>query len=304
MRTRMRFHAVLGIGLLSAGAAACTIDVGGGDAIVKREERRFTVTGPAELDLRTFDGSIQLRSWDRDEVVVDIERRGRDEAAVAALDVAVKQDGNRIVVEAPEPKDAPDLIHIGPFRSASVSLVVTVPRKTNVTARTGDGSISVSDLSGIVDLSSGDGSIEARHIEGDLRIRTGDGAIDIVDAAGRVEANSGDGSVDLSGRLEALDVRTGDGSVIVDLFDGGVLKTDSEVNTGDGSITVRLPASFDAELEAHTGDGGVHVSGVPAEAVTDDRSSGERRDSLRATLGKGGRMLRLRSGDGSINVSR
>lgn len=304
MRHLASMRVVFGIALWSAAAAACSIDVGG-NGIVNREEKRFVVKGRPDLNVRTFDGSIQVRSWDRDEVVVEIERRGPDEASIAALTVNATQDGDRIVVEAPEPRNMRDIIHIGPSQSPSVSLLVTAPRTVNVIARTGDGSINADDLSGDVELNSGDGSIRATHVEGNLRIHTGDGSIGVTDAAGRVEAESGDGSVEVSGRIDALNVRTGDGSVRLDILDGSMLKSDWSVDTGDGSITVRLPASLDAELDAHTGDGGIHAEGLPIAAERDDRrDDNERRNSLRATLGKGGRTLRLQSGDGSINVSR
>jgi len=295
---------MLGISLLSIGGSACSIDVRG-EAIVKREEKRFVVNGPAELTLRTFDGSIQLKSWDKNEVLVEIERRGPDEKSTEALVVNTSQDGNRIVVDVPPPREQRDGIHIGSWQSPSVSLIVTGPRKVNVQARTGDGSISADELAGTVELNSGDGSIQARRVEGSLRVRTGDGSIDVTDAAGRVEADSGDGSIELSGRIEALDVRTGDGAVRLEILDGSTLKTDWSVNTGDGSITVRLPTNLDAELDAHTGDGGVRADGLPVAAERDDRNNDrENRDSLRAQIGKGGRTLRLRSGDGSINISR
>jgi hypothetical protein len=66
-----------------------------------------------------------------------------------------------------------------------------------------------------------------------------------------------------------------------------------------------LPANLDADLDAHTGDGGVHADGLPvqAERGPENRDRKEK-DSLRAQLGKGGRTLRLNSGDGSINISR
>jgi DUF4097 and DUF4098 domain-containing protein YvlB len=295
---------VLGISLLSIGGSACSIDVRG-EGVVTREEKRFNVSGPADLSLRTFDGSIQLKSWDKNEVLVEVERHGPDQKAAESLTVNTTQEGNRIVVEAPAPRDQRDGIHIGSFQSPSVSLIVTPPRHVSVNARTSDGSISADDLAGSVELNSGDGSIRTRRIEGSLRARTGDGSISITDAAGRVEADSGDGSVELAGRFDAIDVRTGDGSVRIDVLDGSALKTDWSVNTGDGSITVRLPANLDADLDAHTGDGGVHADGLPvqAERGPENRDRKEK-DSLRAQLGKGGRTLRLNSGDGSINISR
>jgi hypothetical protein len=292
--------AVLGTSLLSIATSACSIDVRG-EGVVAREEKRFVVSGQADLMLRTFDGSIQMKSWDKDEVLVEIERRAPDQKAAEALVVNMSQEGNRIVVDAPTPREQHDGIHIG--SSPSVSLIVTAPRKVSVDARTGDGSINADELSGTVGLSSGDGSIRARRIEGSLRARTGDGSISVTDAAGRVEADSGDGSVELTGRFDAVEVRTGDGSVRLEALDGSTLKTDWNVNTGDGSITLRLPANLDADLDAHTGDGGVHADGVPVQAERDNDNRGNR-DSLRAQLGKGGRTLRLRSGDGAINISR
>ena len=294
----------LGMSLLSMAASACSIDVRG-EGVVTREEKRFDVSGQAELSLRTFDGSIQLKSWDRNEVLVEIERHGPDQKAAESLTVNTSQEGNRIVVDAPAPRDQRDGIHIGSFQSPSVSLIVTAPRKVSVNARTGDGSIEAADLAGTVELNSGDGSIRARRIEGSLRAHTGDGSISITDAAGRVEADSGDGSVELTGRFDAIDVRTGDGSVRLDVLDGSALKSDSSVNTGDGSITLRLPANFDADLDAHTGDGGVHADGLAVQAERDPENRDRKeKDSLRAQLGKGGRTLRLNSGDGSINISR
>ena len=293
---------VAGISALSMVFAACSIDVRG-EGIVKREEKRFTVNGDTSLTLQTFDGSIQLKSWDKNEVLVEIERRGPDEQSTESLVVNARQEGRRIIVEVPEPRERRDVIHIGSWQSPSVSLIVTAPRRVNVEARTGDGSISADELTGTIALHSGDGSIRAQRVEGSLRVRTGDGSIDVSDASGRVEADSGDGSIELAGRFEAVDVRTGDGTVRLDVSDGSTLKTDWSVHTGDGSISVRLPRDFDAELDAHTGDGGVHADGLPAaaERTTDDD---ENRDSLRAQIGKGGRTLRLRSGDGAIDISR
>lgn len=292
----------LGVSALVLTSVACSIDVRG-EGIVTREEKRFTVSGQPELNLRTFDGSVQLKSWDRNQVLIEIERRAQDNQTAEALVVNATQDGNRITVDAPEPRDRRERIHFGSWQSPSVNLIVTAPRKANAEVRTGDGSITADNLIGVVTLNSGDGSIRASRIEGSLQARTGDGSIAVTDASGRVDADSGDGSIELAGRLEALDVRTGDGAVRLDVFNGSVMKTDWNVNTGDGSITLRVPANLDAEIDAHTGDGGVHANGIDGLA-TSRRNEDDDSGSLRGRIGKGGRTLRLRSGDGSINISR
>jgi len=51
--------------------AACEITVDSGPYSVQ-EEKRFAVTGTPDLSLTTFDGSVEIRSWDRAEVLVEI----------------------------------------------------------------------------------------------------------------------------------------------------------------------------------------------------------------------------------------
>ena len=291
---------VLASVLAALGSAACSVDVRGEDSMV-REEKRFTVSANPELSIRTFDGAVRVRSWDRNEVLLEIERRGPDKQTAEALVVNATQEGNRLVIDAPSPEGQRGVIHFGSWQSPSVALTVTVPRRLTIAARTGDGSITVDDLVGTVALDSGDGSIRALRIDGRIRVHTGDGSINISDAVGLVEADSGDGSIELGGRFEGVDIRTGDGSVRADIHDGSVMKSDWNIGTGDGGIMLRLPTNLDAELDAHSGDGRVRADGIsgPARSRDDDDSG-----TLRGRLGKGGRTLRLRSGDGSIDVSR
>jgi Toastrack DUF4097 len=282
--------AVIGVG--------CSIDVRGDDTVV-REERRFTVNGQPELRLRTFDGSIRLKSWDRNEVLVEIERRGPDSETAKRLAVDTSQQGNTVVVEVPEPREGRDRIRFGSWQSPSVSLVVTAPRRMTLDARTGDGSISADDLAGSIALNTGDGSIRVRRVDGGLTAHTGDGSISISDVNGQLDAESGDGSIDVDGRFEAVNVRSGDGSVRVDASTGSMLKNDWNITTGDGSISVHLPGNIDAELDAHSNDGRVHADGFNGLTSSDrDDDSG----TVRGRLGKGGRSLRVRSGDGSITI--
>jgi hypothetical protein len=288
------------VSLLALGSAGCSIDVRANN-VVTREEKRFTVSGDLDLNLRTFDGSIQVRSWDRNEVLVEIERRGPDKESTEALVVNTTQDGKRIVVDAPSPQERREGIHFGSWQSPSVNLIVTAPRRLTMEARTGDGSITAEDLVGTVALNTGDGSIRLARADGRLRARTGDGSIQITDAVGSVEAASGDGSIEVEGRFEAIEVRTGDGSVRVDVRDGSVMKTDWSIGTGDGAISLRVPGDLDAEVDAHSSDGRVRADGISqAERSRDDDDRG----TLRGRLGKGGRVMRLRSGDGSIDISR
>jgi len=87
---------------VAATSVACSVDVRGNE-VSTREEKRFTVsaTEPVNLTIKTFDGEIAVRSWDKNEVLVEIERHAPDDTAAAALVVNQTQDGNKIVLEAP-----------------------------------------------------------------------------------------------------------------------------------------------------------------------------------------------------------
>ena len=296
-----RFVHVLAFVVTVAGSVACSIDVRGNEAST-REEKRFTVstTEPVDLKIQTFDGAITVRSWDKNEVLVEVERRGPDQSAAEALVVNQTQEGNQIAIEAPNPPNRRSVVGFGSWQSESVNLTITTPRRVTLNARTGDGLIEAHDLQGTIDLNSGDGRIVASNLDGQVKMHTGDGSIDIDRAAGQVEADSGDGSIDIDGRLDELTVRTGDGPVRVDAADGSTMKSDWRITTGDGRIALRVPSGFNAAVDASTGDGSVRVEGVS----NAPGNGSEERSRVVGQLGTGGATLQLRSGDGSIEVSR
>ena len=93
--------------------------------------------------------------------------------------------------------------------------------------------------------------------------------------------------------------RSGDGSIAIQARPGSSTDADWDITSGDGAVTLQLPDGFNADLEAHTGDGGIRLDGV---SVT---SSGTiTRNSVRGRLGSGGRSVRVRTGDGSITLRR
>ena len=278
-------------------STACVVNLTG-DGVVVHDERRFTVAGDADVELKTYDGSIRVQSWDRDEVRVEIEKRGSTVEEAERLEVRVTQDGSRIRVEAPRPPRERGVFRIGSFASPSVSLRVSVPPTLSLQAETGDGSITARRVMGRIELRSGDGSVRAEDVGGDLAVNTGDGSITIVDANGRVDLRTGDGRVDVQGRLEGLRVTTGDGSVRIGADPGSSVTEDWDVTTGDGSISLQVPTGFDADIEADSGDGIVRAEGSLPSSVRGGGNGG----SLRGRLGDGGRRVRLRSGDGSIRI--
>jgi hypothetical protein len=282
--------------LAGAVAAGCVVSVDSQGQIV-RDEKRYTTRGTPELHLKTFDGAIQIQSWDRSEVLIEIEKRGATREHVDQITVEASQDGDRIELEVKQPRSE-SFSGFGFNVGASARLMVSVPRRTDVVARTGDGSITIDRVSGRLELRTGDGAIRADNIAGDLLLNTGDGSITVDRAEGRLTVDTGDGGVNVTGKLTAVNMHTGDGSIVYRVEPGVVMNDDWDITTGDGSVAVYLPAAFNAELDAHTGDGAIRSE----LSLTSSSTQDSERRSIRGRLGDGGRRLRVRTGDGSITL--
>ncbi len=287
--------AVVAAAALIGSACEITVDAGPYSA---HEDKRFQVTGTPDLTLTTFDGSVEVRSWDRNEVLVEIEKRASDKAQAEAIRVSAEQSGSRITIEVRKP-DGPQA-RLGFRVSPSARIVASVPASCNLVVRSEDGSIRIERVQGKIDLRSGDGSLTGIDLSGTVRAHTGDGSMRFDNVSGSLDLDSGDGGARVSGRLQAVKLRTGDGSVEVRVLDGSAMTEDWEIRTGDGGVRLELPAAFGAVLDAETGDGSVRVRGFGEPASTP--KEGASRGELKRQLGSGGKLLRVRSDSGSIVV--
>jgi hypothetical protein len=117
---------------------------------------------------------------------------------------------------------------------------------------------------------------------------------------GALDADTGDGSIAASGTFTRVHARSGDGGVTIHAASGSSASTDWDITTGDGSVTLELPDGFSGELDAHSGDGSVRLHDLTVSNVTGEIS----KHSVRGTLGSGGKLVRVRTGDGSITLRR
>jgi len=296
MRLTDSFRAPLltAIALATIGSGCVDIVATANLGYVEREEKRFTVQGRPEVTLSTFDGAIEVRPWDQPQVLVEVEKRALDKNLMNDIEVRTEQNGSHVSVEV---RTRSGSSHWGTHRSAR--LIVSLPATSDVIAKTGDGAIDVEGISGRIDLRSGEGSIRGHELTGEVMARTGDGSIHLDRIDGRLDMNTGDGSIVAAGKFTGLRARSGDGSVRIQVEPGSTALEDWDVLTGDGSVTIDFPERFDVELDAHTGDGHVSMSGRVLSTMTEHTRRG-----IKGKLGEGGHAFRVRSGDGSIRLGR
>jgi DUF4097 and DUF4098 domain-containing protein YvlB len=236
-------------------------------------KKSFSIPGKADLRVEVDDGEASLRTWDRNQIDVRIITEGC-KIEPSEVRVTDHQAGDRVEIEVRVPRT-----HIS-FGRRSVRVELQVPRELRASIHSGDGKISVQDLKGEIRLSTSDGSIEADAVDGDF------------------EAKTGDGRIRATGRWDRLSLQTNDGSVDAEARAGSKMAGSWRINTGDGSVSLRLPENFAADLDAHTGDGKITVD-FP---VTASGSLGG--SELRGKLNGGGQMLVVRTGDGPIRLHR
>jgi Toastrack DUF4097 len=100
--------------------------------------------------------------------------------------------------------------------------------------------------------------------------------------------------------LTSVKLHTGDGSIVYRAEPGTEMSDNWEITTGDGGVTLYLPPGFNAELDAHTGDGAIRNDLSISSEVESDRENNRR--TLRGRMGSGGKQIRVRTGDGTIRL--
>jgi DUF4097 and DUF4098 domain-containing protein YvlB len=235
--------------------------------------KTYTVTGTPELRVTTNDGNVQLTVWDRKEVQARVTTEGW-RISPDEVRIGESQSGNSVELDVHVPN-----MHWSSGRR-HVLVELKVPRQDNLDIHTGDGNITVED------------------VKGELRLHSGDGRIEGVALDGSLEAKSGDGNIRVRGRFDVMRLETGDGHIDAEAASGSKMTSDWSARSGDGSVTLRLPADLSADLDLHTGDG--HITLDFPVTVSGSLS----RSTIRGKLNGGGPMLTVHTGDGSIRLEK
>jgi len=235
--------------------------------------KTFSVGTAPELRIETSDANVTLRTANVKTIEARVYTSGW---RIGPGDVHVMdhQTGDLVEIEVKVPT-----VHFN-LGNRWVKIEVQIPSATKT------------------DVHTGDGNIRADGLHGPARLVTHDGNIDGAELDGALDASSGDGNIRVRGRFSGLNLRSGDGNIDVDVAPGSHMASGWTVHTGDGGVTLRLPNGFAANLDAHTGDG--HIT-VDLPLTTE---GGIHEDSVTGKLNGGGPVLTVRTGDGSVHLTR
>jgi DUF4097 and DUF4098 domain-containing protein YvlB len=148
-------------------------------------------------------------------------------------------------------------------RGWSVTYEVFVPARSSAKLETVNGGISVSDVAGDLGFTAVNGGVTLERVAGNVHGRTTNGGV----------------RIELAG----------------DRWDGQGM----DITTVNGGISLAIPQNFSAQLEAETGNGGIH-SDVPVVMPASSR----REHRMVTSLGAGGSPLRFHTTNGGISIKR
>lgn len=255
----------------------------------------------ARLSVRNLNGPIEVRagSSDRIEVRATIRVESRGNAGDVTFDVRERaaDDVEICTVYRGRSDCEPDDRSWSDVR-VSVRYIVDLPRSVRLRATTGNGDVLVMQSVAEIDVATGNGDIVVRESLGRVAASTGNGDITIAAAGGAVKVSTGNGRIVANTSRGPVDASTGNGDIEVKMSaipagDQGSMSFTS----GHGTVRVTLPADFNGEIDANTGDGSINTD---FELRVQGRLSMSR---LRGTIGTGnGPVIKIRSGNGRLEI--
>jgi len=299
--------------------------------------KRFAVQPGGTLVVDVDFGSLDVKTHDAGEVVVDVLRKitrptkAEEEEFLADRPVTFTPEGDTLKIESRAPTR-----NNGPSRGKQRTegkYTITVPTKFNAQLKTAGGAIAVSDLTGEVKAGTSGGGLSFARVRGPLAGSTPGGAIRVVDCEGEQQVKTSGGSIEVSGGSGSFDGKTAGGPVTVKDFRGAVQVKSSgggitvenvagkvdgktsggpiaaqfasppsdEVNlaTSGGGVTLRVPENSAFDLDASTSGG---VVSTELSVASDEKPGKGPRNHLKGPVNGGGKAVVLRSGGGSIQV--
>lgn len=239
---------------------------------------KYTVAIPAQLNVSSFDGDIEVIPSNTAEIQVfyivkknnrllEISRKELERDLI--IDVAADKNTLRIKVE---PRDKNTFWMSNWNNRINVNFKIYTPAKTACRLNTSDGNVTVSGLTGNQEIKTSDGDVRIDEITGEISAGTSDGNVTIASIKGSVNLRTSDGDIRLEKISGDVDAGTSDGNIDLTDISGKAL-----VKTSDGDISFR---EISGSLTAVTSDGGVRGNMV--------QLKGE---------------LTVRTSDGNINVT-
>src|SRR6516164_1690981 len=267
---------------------------------VTATDQTVQVAKGTKLVVNNFAGDVNVKTWDKDSVRVEVNHSDRETIDIKQVDQTLSVRSRSTRGGPPRSLDytitMPGWMSIGV--GGTYADVVIEGAGGDVSVETTHGDITVRGGSGFVSLKSVQGAIVVEKSKGRIEVRAVNEGIRLADISSDLSAESTNGSIILD-RIDSanVDLYTVNGNISYDgpIKDRGLYR----LTTHNGLIALPVPERANITLSARTYNGSIR-STFPLPGDDSDRRA--KRVSL--TLGNGSAHVELESFSGAIALRR
>jgi len=179
-------------------------------------------------------------------------------------------------------------------RRAVAHIELRVPRATKVASSSTNGKISLECLERSIRARSSNGSISICEVNGDIDVTTANAKVACRCTHGRLHARSSNGKIEIGGHTGSIDASTSNGVIkatIDELGEGGIT-----LSTSNGRIVLDLPDDSNADVDIKVENGHIRND------IDLEETAAQPEGRVRGRIGKGGIPIRLRTSNGTISL--
>jgi DUF4097 and DUF4098 domain-containing protein YvlB len=252
------------------------------------------------LDITNFAGDINIKSWDKDAVRVEVNHSDREV-------VDIKPGDQVLTIRSRSTRGGPP---------RSLDYVVSVPMWMAITVGGTYSDVTMEGVGGDVSVETTRGDIKIRGGSGVVSLKSVQGEITLEKAKGRIEVRAVNESIHLADISGDLSAETTNGSIILDRIDSanvdlytvnGNISYDGPIRdkgayrltTHNGMVAMAVPEKVNATLLVRTYNGDFRAT-FPLK-LGDDQNPKKR---FTLTLGNGSARVELESFGGTIALRR
>ncbi len=295
-------------------------------------KEKYTVASPVKLEISSYDGNIEVLPSDGNEIQVFYiaKKNGRllkisREELEKEVILNVTPGKNSLTIQVKSRFENQNW-SLKSMERVYVSFKILTPKQTACTLHTSDGNIAINGLTSDQRLKTSDGNIEVTNINGSVAGNTSDGNVRIKDIKGTVETGTSDGNIlleNITGNVQSstsdgnIELKNVTGDIYAKTSDGDIYFTNIsgslKSNTSDGNIKGSF-VELKKELTARTGDGNISIK-IPAKLGLDLNIKGEslnvplsnfsgksEKKSIQGKSNGGGIAVNLSTSDGHITL--
>jgi hypothetical protein len=244
------------------------------------------------ISVHNANGKTRVIGEDRDDIEIRVLRSASADCPemtqklLDSIHLKNSESGDTLEIEVQIPRKC--------SRRAIAHIEIHVPRATKVASTSTNGKIRLEGLHRSICARSSNGSISISEVNGDIDVTTANAKVACRCTQGRLHARSSNGKIEVGGHTGSIDASTSNGIIkaSIDLLgEEGV-----SLSTSNGRIVLDLPAGSDADVDIQVENGHIRND------IDLEDSVGDATSRVRGRIGKGGIPIRLRTSNGTISL--